>query len=137
MGIFFPLVLWAVALVIVLTTRNQVLTELKQRYRKFLNVLPDKYSRLKTPGIVTGTYTRGDIGSNVNKGGEIYVCLEDSVNDAFHVLLHELAHSAVKEYDHSQHFWDTFKELKDLAVSNGLYTPVGTKNYCGKQISDN
>jgi hypothetical protein len=129
--------LWIIAIVLVLITRpDPVLVELKKRYTAFIRSLPPKFDKIKQQGIITATYRKGQIGSNVNKGGEIYVCLESSVNDAFHVLLHELAHSSVKEYDHSQHFWETFKELKELAINGGYYTPVGTKNYCGKQISD-
>lgn len=127
--------LFALALVLILVTREDpVLQELKQKYRAFLQTLPAKYS--KTPAIITGTYQNGDIGSNVNKGGEIYICLENSVNDAFHVLLHEMAHTTVREYDHSDNFWQSFNELKNLAIHGGFYTPIGSKQYCGKEISD-
>ena len=125
-----------VVLILVVHREDPVLRELKSRYYRFISLLPPKFDRLRRPVIITGTYSKGDIGSNVNKGGEIYVCLENSTNDAFHVLLHELAHSSVKEFDHSGAFWDAFRELKDLAVQNELYTPVGRKNYCGKVISD-
>jgi len=129
-------VLPLVVLILVVHREDPVLRELKSRYYRFISLLPPKFDRLRRPVIITGTYSKGDIGSNVNKGGEIYVCLENSTNDAFHVLLHELAHSSVKEFDHSGAFWDAFRELKDLAVQNELYTPVGRKNYCGKVISD-
>ena len=125
-----------VVLILVLHREDPVLHELKSRYYRFIQILPPKYDRLRRPVIITGTYSKGDVGSNVNKGGEIYVCLENSPNDAFHVLLHELAHSSVKEFNHSDAFWQAFRELKDLATQNGLYTPVGRKNYCGKVISD-
>jgi hypothetical protein len=123
-------------LAVILTWEDPVLTDLKKKYRAFIKTLPDKYSKLKRPIIITGTYAKGDIGSNVNKGGEVYICLENSVNDAFHVLLHELAHSMVREYDHSSGFWGMFSDIKSLAVDGGFYTSVGTKKYCGKEISD-
>jgi len=126
-----------VALLLVLLTREDpVLLQLKEKYRAFIKTLPDRYSKIKRPVIITGTYSKGEIGSNVNKGGEIYICMENSVNDAFHVLLHELAHTTVREYDHSSGFWDSFADLKSLAVQGGFYSPVGTKKYCGKEISD-
>jgi hypothetical protein len=125
------------ALIAILTTReNPIMIQLKQRYYSFIETLPNEYSKIKKPSVLTGTYYTGDIGSNVNKGGEIYICVQDSVNDAFHVLLHELSHSMVKEYSHSQHYWDTFKNLKHLAENGGFYSTIGTKNYCGKVISD-
>jgi len=130
------LLLLLVCIAILTTQEDPVMTQLKKRYYSFIATLPPKYKKIKTPCIITGTYYKGDIGSNVNKGGEIYVCLENSVNDAFHVLLHELSHSMVKEYDHSQSFWSSFHTLKELAQSGGFYTPVSDKPYCGKKISD-
>ena len=130
-------VILALALVLILITRDDpVLRQVKQKYRQFIRSLPPQYSKIKRPVIITGTYARGDVGSNVNKGGEIYICLENSVNDAFHVLLHELAHTTVREYDHSSSFWESFQNLKSLAEQGGFYTSVGTKKYCGKEISD-
>ena len=130
-------VLFAVALFLILITREDpVLRELKVKYRSFIKSLPPQYAKLKRPVIITGTYSKGDVGSNVNKGGEIYICLENSVNDAMHVLLHELAHTTVREYDHSTGFWDSFQNLKNIASQGGFYTSVGTKKYCGKEISD-
>lgn len=129
------LVLLAV-LAILTTEEDPVMRSLKDHYYKFINELPDEYSKLKKPVVITGTYYKGDVGSNVNKGGEIYVCLENSLNDAFHVLLHELSHSMVTEYDHSSRFWERFHSLKNFAIEKGYYKPVSTKRYCGSVISD-
>jgi hypothetical protein len=135
MKIVLPLL--AMVFIVILTTReNPIMTQLKQKYYSFIHTLPDEYSKIKKPSVLTGTYYLGDIGSNVNKGGEIYICVQDSVNDAFHVLLHELSHSMVKEYSHSQHYWDTFKNLKQIAEQGGFYSTINTKDYCGKVISD-
>lgn len=131
--------MWLVVLALVLillTWEDPVLRDLKSLYYRFIASLPAQYAKIKRPALITGTYGNGDIGSNVNKGGEIFVCLRNSVNDAFHVLLHELAHSMVAEYDHSEHFWSKFQELKQIAVDGGFYTSVGRKEYCGKEISD-
>ena len=79
----------------------------------------------------------GVIGSNVNKGYEIYICLAgDDVNSATYVLLHELAHMTVSEYDHSNAFWENFKKIKELAASSGIYVKNGNRNYCGDSIHD-
>jgi hypothetical protein len=83
---------------------------------------------------------RGTIGYNVNKGYEIYLCLdggEESINSVMNVLIHELAHVTVKEYDHSPEFWRSFKDLKDLCKLIGIYVPIdGTPEYCGITIKD-
>lgn len=129
------LVLLAV-LAILNTEEDPVMKELKKHYYSFISELPADYSKIKKPFLITGTYYKGDVGSNVNKGGEIYVCLENSVNDAFHVLLHELSHSMVTEYDHSSGFWDKFHSLKQIAIEKGYYNPISKKNYCGSVISD-
>lgn len=117
------------------TDEDQHMKDLKKLYYSFIQRLPEKYSDLKTPMTITGT-RGGDIGTNVNKGSEIYICIDGTVNDSFHVLLHELAHSTVEEYDHSVQFWENFSNLKKIAIDHGYYTPVHKKEYCGKMISD-
>lgn len=121
----------------------QALQDLKVKYWSILDILrqsgdPMWHPVLK-PAIITGMYGKidGVIGSNVNKGYEIYICLEgDDVNSATYVLLHELAHMTVDEYDHSNGFWENFKKIKELAVQHGLYTKLGEKNYCGDVVKD-
>lgn len=123
------------SLALFFTREDPRITRLKVKYYSFIKTLPEKYSMLKTPFLITGTYG-GDIGTNVNKGGEIFICLDGDDNDHMHVLLHELTHSTVTEYDHTTKFWNNFKELKELAQARGLYTLVESKKYCGKEISD-
>jgi hypothetical protein len=53
-----------------------------------------------------------------------------------YVLLHELAHSTVDDYDHSKEFWENFKELREIAVAAGIYTPIKESRYCGQTIKD-
>jgi hypothetical protein len=133
--ILFIILLILASYAVYTTREDPNLTALKHIYYKFIQRLPEKYDMIKTPINITGTYG-GDIGSNVNKGSEIYICLDGTVNDSFHVLLHELAHSTVDEYDHSSKFWENFTELREIAIRDGLYESIGQRDYCGKKISD-
>ena len=131
-------------MIIVLTHREPpMLSEIKQRYWKILDMLrasgdPAWHGVLK-PAIITGmvnwSKNNGPIGSNVNKGYEIYLCLEgDDINSAMYVLIHELAHMSVPEYDHTSDFWKKFEELKNLCIMNGLYENAGDRQYCGETV---
>ena len=120
-----------------------MLTELKLRYWAILDMLRASGDPLwipvLKPSIITGIYGKKDgvIGSNVNKGYEIYICLDgDDVNSAVYVLIHELAHMSVPEYDHTQNYWENFKKLKELCIEKGLYTKGGDRQYCGDTIKD-
>jgi len=77
------------------------------------------------------------LGYNTNKGYEIGLCIDGTPNQIFHVLLHELAHSTVKEYDHSKNFWDKTKKLKDMSQELGIYEPINEKTrFCSSYIQD-
>jgi len=78
-----------------------------------------------------------NVGYNTNKGEEIGLCLVGEVNQIFHVLLHELAHMTVDEYNHDEQFWNSFVRLRDIAVDAGLYTKISTKErFCGQHVND-
>ena len=114
------------------------LKKVKEMYTTFLNYVPEKFSMLKHRSIITGFHGKGkEIGYNTNKGYEIGICVDGTSNEMFHVLLHELAHSTVKEYDHSDVFWNNFAELREIASELGIYEtiPRHTK-FCGKYIRD-
>lgn len=133
-----------VAVLTRLNTEPEMLSLLKQRYAELREVLGDdpRWKPIKKQSILTGLvggYSKknGAIGYNVNKGYEIYICLAgDDVNSAMHVLIHELAHLSVSEYDHTVAFWKNFKDLKALAVGAGLYQEMGKREYCGESIRD-
>lgn len=147
-GVFWTAVmvtLFVILLVIIRWFNNEprMLTELKLRYWAILDMLRETkdpmWAPLLNPAILTGIYGKKDgvIGSNVNKGYEIYICLDgDDVNSAVYVLIHELAHMSVPEYDHSSSYWENFKKLKDLCMQRGLYTRAGDRKYCGDLIRD-
>ena len=150
---------WALLIVVILliidvvllyyTREPKNLTDVKQRYRILTDYIinnpevPEKFHCLRDPIIITGRrfIANGDIGYNTNKGLEIGVCIglnaDADPNDIFHVLLHELSHSTVAEFDHSKQFWSNFAELKDICVKLGIYTKiVDRKSFCGKYIVD-
>ena len=130
---------FVLASVAVSTAREpKVLTEVRKLYAQFRDVVPDKYAVLRRQVLLIG-YLKKDkeLGYNTNKGYEICLCLDGTANQVFHVLLHELAHSTVKEYDHNDSFWNNFKELREIATANGLYKPiVQAEQFCGKAIKD-
>ena len=131
--------LWIILIIIVLTLRPpRHVQEFKNRYKKFITVLPDKYKHLRTPVPLTiFSGNSGQVGYNINKGSEIGICADGTTNQMMHVLLHELAHTTVREYDHSKKFWNNFKELRQIAQDNSLYTPINeSSDYCGKHVKD-
>lgn len=126
-----------------------MLVEIKRRYRVLLAHLRDtsnidprfevlrRHEPLLT-GIDSSRMNRGTIGYNVNKGYEIFICIDSSgsVDAAMHVLIHELAHMTVPEYDHTDAYWQSFKDLRNLCVSLGLLTVTNTPSwYCGGNIT--
>ena len=130
---------FVLASVAISTAREpKVLTEVRKLYAQFRDVVPDKYAVLRRQVLLIGYLKKEkELGYNTNKGYEICLCLDGTANQVFHVLLHELAHSTVKEYDHNDAFWNNFKELREIATAHGLYTPiVQSEQFCGKAIKD-
>ena len=130
------LILFVTCVFVVSTTHEpEDFRQLKVKYTEFIKGLPAEFSHLRSRSILTGTTRKGDLGSNVNKGYEISVCVDNNVNSMFHVLLHELAHNTVKEYAHSDEFWAQYNRLKDDAIARGFYTPIDPSiDFCGKKI---
>lgn len=133
------IVLAIISLYLICVTREpQEFQELRERYEKFVQVVPPKFDRLKNKSILMCLTSKREAGYNINKGYEIAICYDKDVNSMFHVLLHELAHCTVDEYKHSPEFWKNMKELRNVAVDNKIYIPITKpKNFCGKtKISD-
>ena len=118
------------------------LVEIKEKYRTLREHLKnsknEKFHMLTRCIPITGMkQMNGSVGSNTNKGGEIVVCLDGNTNEIFHVLIHELAHCTVKEYSHSQQFWDNYIELRNICVELGIYQQIPDKTkFCGQHIQD-
>jgi hypothetical protein len=141
----FIILFVVLAVIVSINKEPQMLSDLKYKYWKLLEILrltgDPLWDPVRRPSIITGMMnwnkTKGPIGSNVNKGYEIYICLDGGdVNSAMYVLLHELAHMSVPEFDHTKSFWKHFEKLKKIAIDNGVYTPTGTRTYCGDTVKD-
>jgi hypothetical protein len=127
--------------VVYMTEDPPMLKELKRRYKIIQEGLPaeNRWNLIcNKNAIITGTDRRsGIVGSNVNKGYEIYICLDgEDIESAMYVFLHELAHLTVTEYDHTQRFWDNFRDLRSICHSLGVYSPVQSQMYCGEKVGD-
>ena len=133
------ILLWIILIFVIIAIRppNHV-REFKERYKKLRSILPDKYKKLRKPIPITiFSSSDGKVGYNVNKGSEIGICSDGTTNQMMHVLLHELAHVTVDEYDHSPAYWSNFAELREIAQSHGLYVYIPTMvEYCGREIRD-
>jgi len=141
-------------LISILLTNDQppLLTLLKDRYDRLLWILHSdpnldpRWEPIKRCVVLTGMNgwdkSKGAIGFNVNKGYEIYICMDSAsgmgpetrINTAMHVLIHELCHSTVTEYEHSDNFWKNFKDFKRYCSDHGLYTAGDVGPYCGEDI---
>jgi len=118
-----------------------VLTVVREKYALLRKQLATtgKFPQLQQDVILTGMQKqgpKGDVGYNVNEGHEIFLCLKGDLNSVMHVLLHELAHMTVTEYDHSSKFWENLKELKKVAIDMGIYEGIGVKTFCDGEIRD-
>jgi predicted metal-dependent hydrolase len=136
------ILLLIVALVLVYTREPSELVEVKEKYTVLRNHLRDtdnqKYHMLHRCIPITGMKRmNGSVGSNTNKGGEIVVCLDGKPNEIFHVLIHELAHCTVSEYEHSPQFWENYLELRNMCIELGIYEQIPQKTeFCGQHIQD-
>jgi hypothetical protein len=144
LSLIFMIILFGVVLFILMNIRDPpVFTEVKQKYaalRQYIAThdVPEKFKVLTRQIVLIGYIKKkNEIGYNTNKGYEIGLCLDGDPNDVFHVLLHELAHSTVDEYSHSEQFWKNFAELRDICANMGLYQRIpDRKEFCGQYIND-
>ncbi len=117
------------------------LIEVKVRYAKLREHLiqTDTFPNLHKMIPITAhtVASGGSVGYNMNKGDEIGLCIDGSVNEIMHVLIHELAHSTVKNYAHDTKYWTKYKELRDVAISIGIYEEIPEKSeFCGRHVQD-
>lgn len=134
-----------VCVILLFEKEHKMIVDVKITYWKILDMLrktgDPMWAPLFKPAILTGmtdwNRDKGPIGTNINKGYEIYLCLDNNdTNSAVYILIHELAHMTVSEYDHTDAFWNNFTKLKKLCVSHGLYEMKGNRTYCGDDIQE-
>ena len=129
-------------LLFIYTREPQELTDVREKYRTLREHLKetnnDKFKTLiKEIPIIAHKRMNGSIGYNISKGSDIGICIDGEPNEIFHVLLHELAHSTVEEYSHSEEFWKNFDELRSICVSLGIYREIPHRTeFCGKYVQD-
>lgn len=141
MKVLLIVLLFVVLVLLLLNSENPLLTEIKNRYEFLIESLKktNQFEILvKNRAIISEKSNSDDsIAFNVNKGYEIHICLDGKkINGAMYVLLHELAHITVREFDHSEEFWTNFKKLREYATNIGIYTPEKEIEYCGQIIKD-
>ena len=125
------------------TTREpREFVELKEKYEILRRHIKEsehpKFQMLSRHIPITG-YKKmsGTVGYNTNKGQEIAICLDGSVNEIFHVLVHELAHSTVEEFSLSDDYWNNYIELRDICVNLGIYEKIPERTeFCGQHVQD-
>jgi hypothetical protein len=134
--------IFLVWLLLVVTIREPpVLRSVKDKYKLLRQELirTGRFKCIHHKVIITGMNKKGsngDVGYNVNKGYEIFLCLKGDENAVMHVLLHELSHITVTEYDHSSKFWNNLKEIKEIAKKIGIYQTISSQKFCDGIISD-
>jgi len=125
------------------TKQPSKLVEVKAKYEILIDHLHkneiEKFNTLRRYVPITAMKKMyGDsVGYNTNKGENITICLDGEVNEIFHVLIHELTHNTVKEYAHSDSFWENYTDLRDLCVELGIYEKIPERTeFCGKYVQD-
>lgn len=123
------------------------LYENREKYPKFKPYIEQLKNKLKTIKIVenppNGEYTS----YTINKGEEIAVCLRSSLNGNFHdiniityVIIHELAHVACPEINHTELFKKIFIFLLKISVELNIYQnnnyQENPEEYCGITIDE-
>lgn len=126
---------------------NKARTIVKYMYDNKLpngNIAKRTYSRFNGSSI--GETPNGDSSAayTINKG-HIYVCLItknkfNDENDAFFVILHELAHVMSNSYGHGEEFKTNFNFIVKLAVKLDIWKDPKYENrnvdYCGVNVTN-
>jgi predicted metal-dependent hydrolase len=140
---------------------SNMLAKIKENIFMFVNYLHenkdkyvemDKYITQLNKNIKNVTITESTKYSiytsySIEKGKEIVFCLRSKKNDKIHdlnlimyVCIHELAHVACPEYDHTPLFKTIFAFFTEVAIIIGLYTKIkfyeNPEEYCGLTITD-
>jgi hypothetical protein len=121
---------------------NKLIKHLSKNYPD-LYITENLLSRYKTDSIrETHPSEVDDTSYTINKGEILSMCLRKP-DGTFHdmsllmyVYLHELAHIAENDDQHTDTFWETYLFLIKHAIDIGIYTPIDYKKnpttYCDK-----
>ena len=94
-------VLLACVLIIVLVVTHEppIMQEVRRRNRKLARALG------QWPSAIVSLRPDGpELGWNIGKGWSMAVCTRGSIDSIMNVIVHEMAHTAVDVYDHSESF---------------------------------
>lgn len=123
------------------------LYENREKYPEFKPYIEQLKKKLENIKIIenppNGEYTS----YTINKGEEIAVCLRSSLTENFHdlniityVIIHELAHVACPEINHTELFKKIFVFLLKISVQLNIYSnnnyQENPEEYCGITINE-
>lgn len=123
-----------------LETNIHYYPEYAEYISQFCHRINDVVLKENRPGGKYTSYT-------VNKGDKIYLCLRSKKTEQLHdinlvtyVTIHELAHIACPELNHTPLFKEIFVFFLKISVALGIYQPVDYKEfpeeYCGLLIDE-
>jgi predicted metal-dependent hydrolase len=118
-----------------------------ESYPEFKQYIEQFCSRIKNVELAENSNKGDHTSFTINKGDKIALCLKSKQTDRFHdinlimyVTLHELAHVACPELDHTDLFKKIFAFILTVASDINIYKRVDykvkPKEYCGLIISE-
>ena len=129
-------------------TLTTYLYENKEDYPEFEPYIEQLNNKIKNVVVVESPENSIYTSYSVNKGEQIVFCLRSrkvknklyQLNLLMYVVLHEMAHVACPEYNHTPLFKKIFAFLTIMAIRLGLYHKIDFYNnpveYCGLLITD-
>lgn len=115
------------------------------KYPNYSHYILELYTKTRNTVIKENTDQNKYTSYSVNKGEKIVFCLRSKetgelhdINILTYVLIHELAHVACPEYDHTPLYIEIFKFLLQTSQEIGIYQKINFKDenvkYCGIDI---
>jgi predicted metal-dependent hydrolase len=119
-----------------------------EKYKEYAPYIKQFGNKIKNMVLVENSYNGKYTSYTVNKGDEIALCLRSrktgklhDINLIMYVVLHELAHVACPEIDHTDLFKKIFVFFIKIAVKLKIYRNVNYQinphEYCGLLINEN
>jgi predicted metal-dependent hydrolase len=120
----------------------------RSNYKEYNDYIEQLKKRIKDVVILESTDDSMYTSYSVNKGEQIIYCLRSKkiknkihdINLLMYVCLHEMAHVACPEYDHTPLFKKIFAFFTEVAINIGIYKKIefvsDPVEYCGLIISE-